>query len=271
MSVLSRYCYLLAALAVILHTVDKDKYGLALTIGTVAAATAAGGILSWCSRRWNQRRRDRRADRLLKQIVDAGKSGKHPDYVLFLRPFSTTGRLTVANPSRRWLPLLPRYFSHQNTLEFETLLSEAIAPGMPLIALGRPGEHIGAGRVAISDEKWKEAFQLLVQHASWIVLIPNDQGETRWEVEWLASNGYFNKVVMLMPPKLKSSEIDIDSYWDQVRQGLKAAGIELPAYKPAGQFFRMRESGQFFRGRYLSKLTTSRIGTTFIKVTQPLG
>lgn len=269
MSVLSRYCYLLAALAVFLHTVYRDKFGLGLTIGIVVVATAAGGILSWCSRRWSQRRRDRKADRLLQKIVDAARPGRHPDYVLFLRPFSTTGRLTVANPSRRWLPLLPRYFSHQNTLEFETLLSEAIAPGMALIALGRPGEHIGAGRIAISDENWKEAFQLLVQHASWIVLIPNDQGETRWEVEWLASNGYFSKVVMLMPPKLKSSEIDIDSYWGQVCQGLKAAGLELPTYTPAGQFFRMRESGRFFRSRYLAKMTTSRIGTTFIKVTQP--
>lgn len=262
---------MLAALATFLHTTNKDKFGLGLTIATVAATVIAGGILSWCSRRWNQRGRDRKADRLLKRIVNADKPGRHPDYVLFLRPFSTTGRLAVANPSRRWLPLLPSYFSHENTLEFETLLSKAIAPALPLIALGRPGEHIGAGRIAISDEKWKGAFQLLVQHASWIVLIPNDQGETRWEVEWLAANGYFSKVVMLMPPKLRSSEIDIDSYWERVRQGLTAAGVELPVYRPAGQFFRMRAGGQFFRSRYLSKMTTSRIGTTFLKVTQPSG
>jgi len=269
MNVLSRYCYLLAALAVLLHTIDRDAYGFGLTIGMVAAATAAGGILSWCSRRWNQRRRDRRAVHVLKQIVDAAKPGGHPNYVLFLRPFSTTGRLTIANPSRRWLPLLPRYFSHQNTLEFETLLSEALAPGLPLIALGRPGEHIGAGRIAISDEQWKEAFQLLVKYASWIVLIPNDQGETRWEVEWLASHGYFSKVVLLMPPKLKSSEIDINTYWDQVRQGLKTASVKLPAYTPAGQFFRLGKGGRFFRGRYLSKLTTRRLETTFSEVTRP--
>ena len=73
MNVLSRYCYLLAALSVLLHTSDRQKYGLGLTIGMVAVATAAGGILSWCSRRWNQRRRDRKAAQVLKQIVDAAK------------------------------------------------------------------------------------------------------------------------------------------------------------------------------------------------------
>ncbi len=268
MKTLSRYCYGLAAVVVLLHTFDKDEYSLGFAIGMVAVATAAGGTLSWGSRRWNQHRRDRKAAKVLKQIVDISKPGKHSDYVLFLRPFSTTSRLTIANPSRRWLPLLPSYFSHRNILEFETLISEALAPGLPLIALGRPGEHFGAGRIATSDEQWKNTFQHLVKNASWIILIPNDQGETRWELEWLISHAYLSKVVLLMPPKLKSSKIDINTYWGKVRQGLKTAGVELPDYTPVGQFFRLGNSGRLFRSRYLPKLTVSWLRTTFREITR---
>ncbi len=269
LKVLSRYCYLLAAVVTALHTFDRETYSVVWTIGVVAALIAAGRMLSWASRRWNQRRRDKKAAQLLRRITDGSKSGKASAYALFLRPFSTTSRLTIANPSRRWLPLLPGYFSHESTLEFETLLSEALAPDLPLIALGRPGEHIGAGRIETPDDEWRRIFERLVEHATWVVMIPYDQGETRWEVDWLTSRGYLAKVVWMMPPKLKSSRIDMQSYWDQVRQGLRSSGLGLPVYTPAGQFFRLGRTGRFFRGRYLPKLTMSQLKTTFGQIARP--
>ena len=269
MRVLAGYCYLLAALA-IMHHLAVDDPSIKLTVCVAVLLMLCGKILSWLSSLWQQRRRNRRAGALLNDVLNHKKAGDNTETVLFLRPFSTTGRLTVANPKRRRLPILPSYFARENTLEFETLLSEALEPGLSLIALGRPGEHIGAGRIIASDSDWKDVFQRLALHTRWIVLIPSDEGETRWEVEWLVSHGLLNKVVFLMPPQLRPGGIDIQEYWNRVRDGLKSAAVDLPAYTPAGQFLRLGAGGRFFRSRYLPILTVRQLNNTFYAITRPL-
>jgi hypothetical protein len=172
--------------------------------------------------------------------------------------------LIVTNPHWRWLPIFPSYFAHEKTLEFETLLSEALAPDLPLIALGRPGEHIGAGRLPVADEDWREVFQHLIRSAKWVVMIPSDEGETRWEVEQLVTQGYLNKTIFIMPPMPRTRQPDVAVYWERARTSLQALPIQLPKYTEAGQLFRLSRAGKPYRGRYLPQLKAPLIRDRFL-------
>lgn len=272
MRVLAHYSYLLAALVVLLHVLTRNTSGLEDSLPAHVAAIASGILLllgrtlTVVARRREQRRRDRRAAMLLARLLDAPGSDPIPPYVIYLRPFSTTGRLAVTNPRTRWLPLLPSYYAHEATLEFETILSEALPDQLPLVALGRPGEHVGAGRVAVTDDDWKAMFQRLIKDARWIVMIPSGQGETRWELQQLVAQDYLHKTIFLMPPALKAGGIDIAAYWAQAREGLVADGVQLPHYTDAGQLFRLGQDGRFYRSRYLPRLTSEQLRGGFVGI-----
>lgn len=264
MNILAYYSYLLAALVVLAHVVTRNPYGLQhgvpLHVAAIASAVLLllGKIFALYAQRRRQRRRDRRAATLLARLLETpGRPA--PPYVVYLRPFSTTGRLTVTNPKPRWLPVLPSYFAHEATLEFETMLAEALPDKLPLVALGRPGEHVGAGRIAVSDEDWKGMFQRLIDSARWIVMIPSGEGETRWELQQLFAQDLLRKTIFVMPPALKKGGIDVAAYWAQVREIVATDGVQLPPYIPAGQLFQLGRQGGFYRSRYLPRLTREEL------------
>jgi hypothetical protein len=273
---LAYYSYILAALSVALRLLEKSANGsetpLWPTIVVAALFLLAGRLLTALADSRQQAGRDRRASALFASLVDNESGEEHVEpYALYLRPFSTTGRMIVSNPKMRWLPVLPSYFATEETLEFETLLAEALAPDLPLIALGRPGEHIGAGRLAVADEEWQDVFQRLIQHASWIVMIPNDEGETRWEIEQLVTQGLLHKTLFIMPPMLRSRQPDAADYWEKVRSGLAGLSLQLPRYNNAGQLFRLGQAGQYYRGRHLPKLTLPLVRDRFAGLTTEPG
>jgi hypothetical protein len=271
--ILAHYCYLLAAFAVILHLLTRNDGGVEdavpVHVATVASALllVLGKALTVVARRSEQRRRDGRAAALVARLLDTTDSAATPPYVVYLRPFFTTGRLAVSNPTPRWLPLVPSYFAYEATLEFETVLSEALAPDLSLVGLGRPGEHVGAGRVAATDADWKSVFQRLVKDARWIVMVPSHEGETHWEVRQLVEQEYLRKTVFLMPPTLRPGSVDIASHWAEARARLAADGVHLPPYTSAGQLFRLGWQGRWQRSRYLPRLTTKELRSSFASVT----
>lgn len=269
MKALSTYAYLAAALTVLVYWTQRDAFDadsavwIAALVATLLAAV--GKASDTLRRRRRQHRREEKAQALFEQLDG---DTRVTDYVLYLRPFSTTGRLAVSNPKRRWLPLLPGYYEHQGTLEFESLLSQALPPALPLVALGRPGEHIGAGRIRVDDADWRDAFERLVAQAAWIVMIPSHEGETRWEVTRLISDGHLDKTVFLMPPQPPPAKgIDLPVYWSTMREELSALGLEVPRYNPAGLFFRIGPAGRPTRARYVPRLETAQLHDAFAGIT----
>jgi hypothetical protein len=271
--ILAHYSYLLAAVVVLAHTLmrndpfTRDALTIDVTVIASAVLLLLGKTLTVLAQRYEQRRRDRRAATLVSRLLEMPDSASVPPYVVYLRPFATTGRLAVANPKPRWLPLLPSYFAHEATLEFETVLSEALQPDLSLVALGRPGEHVGAGRVAVTDDDWKQAFQRLVRRARWIVMIPSHEGETGWEVRQLVAQEYLGKTVFLMPPTLRPGGVDIAAHWSEARARLAPDGVHLPAYTGAGQLFRLGWQGRWFRSRYMPRLSAEELRSSFAGVT----
>ena len=271
MKVLGYYSYILAALSVLFHMLDRsnsiEEPSVWPIVGLSAVFSIVGKMLTILADRRQQSERDSRAAKLFSTILENESIAR---YALYLRPFSTTGRLIAPNPQPRWLPILPGYFAHEKTLEFETLLSNALAPDLPLVALGRPGEHIGAGRLAVADDDWQAVFHRMIRDATWIVMIPSHEGETRWEIEQLVTQDYLGKTVFVMPPMLRSQKLDVAEYWKGVREGLQPFSIQLPKYTGSGQLFRLSRVGKFYRGRYLPKLKAHLVRDRFYGLTTRL-
>ena len=71
------------------------------------------------------------------------------------------------------------------TTDFERVVAEAVENGLPLVAFGRPGEQIGAGRIMTAEERWQEDIELLATAALVIFLFPSTRPGTLWETDWL--------------------------------------------------------------------------------------
>ena len=123
MKVLAYYSYVLAGLSVLSHLIERNN-AVSETSPWLAAAWAGaflvvGKLLTIFANRRKQRQRDERAADVFTRLARESIDDEAAPYALYLRPFSTTGRLLVTNPRRPWLPIFPSYFAYEKTLEFE--------------------------------------------------------------------------------------------------------------------------------------------------------
>ncbi len=175
------------------------------TAGYVAplCAVIAISIHSWNWRRANQIARDAHA----LQLFDSPSSGS---YSLYLRPFVCRDRLPIEpevapanNPITQLvchqITELMKCFSISASADLETILAKTLDGNAPLIAVGRPGEHFGAGRIQLSDADWQPGVVRLAQRATKIFLIPGEGVGTQWEMNLVLGPEFRAKTVWVMP------------------------------------------------------------------------
>ena len=194
---------------------------------------AALGLLA---RNWEAARRQQNRDRIAAEILDRIDRGESPRYSLYLRTFGVTGALpTGQQPLETVSPLL-----RGPVLDFETLLAEAVEPFAPLVGLGQPGEHLGAGRIRTDDTAWQDFVLRLANRAEMILVIPSGRPGTAWELKTLAGGDLWKKAVYLMPPGLAGIYPET---WNADRARLAADGVSVPEYSPWGMAFALDSNG----------------------------
>jgi hypothetical protein len=146
----------------------------------------------------------KRRDDFAVVIFNQARAGNIEKFALFLRPFYVTGKLKKEI-------LVPTYSggtgSQPGNVTFQTQiyhLAETIIKAfkkvMPIVALGKPGEVQGIGRILADENAWKVAASELLRDASLIICIPSGHPGTIWELNEILRNHYLIKVVLLMPP-----------------------------------------------------------------------
>lgn len=198
-------------------------------VGLLVRAAETGAV---------QRARDRKAA----EIMEAVLAHAGPRYLLYLRPFFLTRRMNLKNPKHGSFPTMVTYYSEGKKLDFETMLERAARKLGPLLALGQPGEMIGAGRLAVDDEHWKARFEALALSADCIFVIPSNTTGCTWEIAWLREHAFLSKVVFIMPPQL-DKKINIERCWKQTEAALAGSGIHLPVYHRSGLLFTLHATG----------------------------
>ena len=115
----------------------------------------------------------------------------------------------------------------------------------PLVALGRPHETFGAGRILTDDQTWQKKITRLMEAAKIILLIPSSHSGTLWEFEHIYHSNLIEKCIFVMPPEgaehwRKDPEegwqhdhvfVDQKSDWENTGQALTGLGIQLPPYE----------------------------------------
>jgi hypothetical protein len=180
--------------------------------------------------------RQAESDALAEKILREVREGQPPSkpYFLYLRAFETTKHLMAP------LFLLDLATFGLNRLwsgELESFLSGALRKTGPLIALGHPGENLGAGRAITTDEAWKDDIAKLAGGAGGILLIPSHRPGTVWEIEHLEKADLLSRTVFVMPPE--SRRFNWRSHWSQARKAMGTLGAALPEYEELGMVFRL--------------------------------
>jgi hypothetical protein len=179
----------------------------------------------------------------------ADPAARVPDFYLYLRAFETTGKLHLPFYLRlrrkciwvgQWLL----------TDDLEGYVTVAIGGRAPLVALGRPGEAVGAGRILTEDERWKSDIVTLMRRAKGILLVPSDREGTIWEIDTLRAEGLLGNVVFVMPP-LSRGEYDTGARWAAAKQAMAVHGLEAPEHQDRGMLFRLAPDGKLLNAEPL--------------------
>lgn len=245
---------------------DRDFWYLVKVAVLAAAVSAVGSGVAWIEKRVIQRKRDIQAARVLKEAKSAPSATKDA-FGLYLRPFFTTGKLGVEEVLRRpMMPIFPSYheaLAAEKAPDLEASLTKALEPTASLIAVGRPGEQIGAGRVASDEETWQEDVALLAQRARFIVFVPSERAGTSWEIDLARREGLLHKCIFVMPPELHYDAIDLRAAWQRATKEIRKLGLRLPNYEPEGLLFRLGADGWVADKRPLTLGDHARIRKTF--------
>jgi hypothetical protein len=235
------------------------------------ALLAAGIFFAHKVQQLTQKRRDDLASIIFKQR--AGNAGK---FALFLRPFYVTGKLKVD-------VLIPIYSGQPAPTTYQTLtfhleetINAAFKKVMPIVALGKPGEVHGVGRILVDESTWKPAASDLMRRASLIICIPSSHPGTVWELDEIVKNSYLSKVVFLMPPDPADPEkffsikwrAMLDD-WNLAATHMKNQNIVVPDYREEGILFAFRpEAGCFIEKLDLSSSRSLR--KALLRLSAPL-
>jgi hypothetical protein len=203
---------------------------------------------------------DRTGERVLRDLR-ADPQAKVPDFYLYLRAFETTGKLRV--------PLYLRvrrkcFWVYQRlvTDDLESYTSLSVRSVAPLVALGRPGENIGAGRILTGDDCWQADIVTLMKRAKGILLIPSDREGTVWEMDALKREELFSKVVFVMPPHTTGG-YDTTARWEAARAAMAVHGLEAPEHQDRGLLFRLGSDGKILTAEPLLLSSPRKIRKAF--------
>lgn len=221
---------------------------LALEVGGVGVLVLIGvGLISaaWLIRGAMLKIRQRQNDSIAAGIMQSLRTDPgtpHGDFFLYLRAFETTGRLNI--PLYLRLQQFGASAGRLLTNDVESYVSRAIRRVAPLIALGRPGEADGAGRILSKDERWMTDILLLLKRCKAILMVPSHRPGTLWEIEAIKREGLLSKCVFMMPPRSKKGGLDTHERWESARRGMAELGLEAPEYQDTGILFVLAPNGK---------------------------
>jgi hypothetical protein len=207
----------------------------------------AAAVLYGVADRSEQQEKDTDAYERVQEVLD----GKDSFYYLYLRPFSITNKLKLTRHHAR--PVQDN-LKPEPVRTLEAVVERALrARGIPLLALGRPGEAIGAGRVKTTDEDWQRIFETLAKAATGFIVVPSLTSGTWWEIDWLVHHKLIHKTVFICPENLTQEETKL--FADEYRK----LGLRFPE-NGAGSVLKLSENGDVIARFSVNILLTPNAG-----------
>jgi len=184
-----------------------------------------------------------KSDAAAKHLLHSNES-QNSSYFLYLRPFDSTNAFkTAENPAHNLFS--PEVWERDDFHDLERVLSQAMTPTGKFVAFGRPGEHLGAGRIFIPDEGWMEHVSRLAEHATLIFVLPSTNRGTMAELRLIKEKRMLSKTIFIMPPTEHSAFQNVGSQWqaswEQMQTACRAMGLPMPDFDASGRLFMISE------------------------------
>lgn len=138
------------------------------------------------------------------------------DFVLYLRAFEDDGKQREKLESPVTMAMSSSY-----TIEEEIAY---YFKKHNLIAVGKPNEefpHLGAKRMYVSDETWKEKVTKLAHKSSLLILKPSFTDGFEWELEMLITEKLLHKTIILHFFKSNEDKVVQKFYYDKLKEKMK--------------------------------------------------
>jgi len=138
--------------------------------------------------------------------------------IVYLRPFDADRtQIAVRMWSRLRVPARERF---ERT--YEERLARTLRKAGPFVAVGDPTERLpllGAARVYVDDEHWRDAVGELIARASLVVLHVGESQGVVWEVHHTIALGDPERVVLSLPLQGKRKERSRQDRYDAFVRG----------------------------------------------------
>jgi hypothetical protein len=141
------------------------------------------------------------------------------------RRLRARGALRLLTRDRRAPILYLRSFQADgtNSPDDEAKLAHVLSRHGPVIAIGRPGEglaHVGAARLYVSEARWREVSERMMEDAQLVVLRAGHTPGLLWELRRLRDRAAPEKVLILVP--------DTVPYEQFREEASQAMGVRFP-------------------------------------------
>jgi hypothetical protein len=137
-------------------------------------------------------------------------------------------------------------------IEFEEQIAAAFREYGRVVALGRPGEVFGFGRLLSSEEDWWNKAVDLMSSAVLIICIPSMHSGTKKELDHIIDNGYLQKTIFIVPTSYGGlSHKIMKREWKDVIEFMSQRGVNFPTKLPfnmtgVGHLLCVDENGSCF-------------------------
>lgn len=218
--------------------VNSANHNPIIVAGGLFAIVIAGAVFvavfGYLAELFGQRARDVNAQTIFEALV---RDEPTAPFSLYLRPFNSTD--DISEIAQQVVPSIGRIgFLPGERIELEAQLERGTRGFAPLVCLGRPLGHIGAGRIQSSDSAWKSSIARLMDTAEVIILLPSMRPGTLHEIETILSSALVQKTLFLDAPRSDIVRRYQDAEdWPEVKQVFERYGYALPAQTKRGQIF----------------------------------
>ena len=114
-----------------------------------------------------------------------------------------------------------------------------------MVAIGRPGERLGAGRLPSTDKAWRKLARMLMRQAKFILIIPGLSEGVSWEINFISA-WYTAKTIYIMPPAkfFKGKNEALREDWEKMKWRHFGRSKSFPPYDEKGALFRVDRNGE---------------------------
>ena len=223
----------------LVYGVVEEAFNRNVSVGVSIPATLCGAIAlgKLSSSRWGQNcaKMFTFARKMMARSANGVLAVDSRKPIVYLRPFvadDARNRDAFFPLESRWdfNPYSPASWLRLQPPFLEEIICEGLSYVAPVMAIGRPGEklpNLGAARVYVEDDLWKQEVDRMLRISRFACLVIGSSTGLRWELERILDAGDERKLLVAIP-----QDEDFSASWRDFRHITSAYSIRLPERLP---------------------------------------